>query len=99
MINKLIIKTTDIFEEWKNKLKDKVLIFIIDKRIKRVMLGNFGDFKSVGDGVYELRFKVNGGMRIYYTFKSNVLVLLLVGGNKSTQKKDIKLAKELAKFD
>ena len=77
MINKLIIKTTDIFEEWKNKLKDKVLIFIIDKRIKRVMLGNFGDFKSVGDGVYELRFKVNGGMRIYYTFKNDVLILLL----------------------
>ncbi len=64
------------------------------KRIDRLKLGNFGDSKSVGDYVNELRFTYGGGYRVYYGVKDNKVVILLCGGNKKTQNKDIESAKE-----
>lgn len=58
-------------------------------------LGNFGDFKFIDDGIYEMRIHYGPGYRIYYTKEDDVVVLLLAGGDKTTQKKDIEKAKEL----
>ena len=60
-----------------------------------VKLGNFGDFKFVGEGIYEMRIHYGPGYRLYYTKKDDLVVLLLAGGDKSTQQKDIDKAKEL----
>jgi putative addiction module killer protein len=67
---------------------------IILKKVKRIALGNFGDTKSLGDGVYELRIDIGPGYRVYYGLDGKTVVLLLSGGDKSTQIKDIKQAKE-----
>ena len=82
------------FNEWQNSLQktDKLIIY---KRLERLKLGNYGDYKFVGDGVLELRF--NQGFRIYFTEIDNVIVLLLCGGDKSTQQKDIEKAKIIKK--
>ena len=80
------------FEVWLNSFKDKNLIARILQRIDRVRLGNFGDCKSVGLGIYELRLHFGSGFRIYFAIVGEDLVLLLCAGNKSTQKKDIKSA-------
>lgn len=61
-----------------------------------MQLGNFGDAKSVGAGVFELRFDFGPGYRVYYTERNGEIVVLLAGGDKSTQKQDIEKAKELA---
>jgi len=82
------------FDLWFNKLKDMRAKAKILVRLKRVELGNFGDCKSLGEGVYELRVTEGQAYRVYYGLKGNELVLLLCGGNKSTQQKDIKLAKQ-----
>ena len=66
------------------------------KRLKRLQIGSYGDYKSVGDGVLELRF--NQGFRIYFTEVDDVIILLLCGGDKSTQQKDIEKAKEYNKI-
>ena len=93
---KFKIKSTPVYNKWYSKIKNEELKFKIFGRLKNIQAGNFGDFKNVGDGVFELRFMVCGGIRIYYTFKNNIIVLLLNGGNKSTQKEDIKKAKQIA---
>jgi putative addiction module killer protein len=65
------------------------------QRLDRVVLGNFGDYKSVGDGVLELRFKFGAGYRVYYALIGTTVILLLVGGDQSSQSKDIKEAQKL----
>jgi putative addiction module killer protein len=80
------------FLEWFRSLKDNAIKTKIRMRLDRVELGNLGDYKSLGDGVYELRFKM--GIRIYFGQVGNIVVLLLHGGNKRTQVKDIKRARE-----
>ena len=82
------------FDIWFSKLKDKRAKAKILIRIKRVELGHFGDSRSVGSGVYELRVTEGQAYRIYYGYAANEIVLLLSGGNKSTQHKDIKTAKQ-----
>ena len=89
------VKKTEVFSNWYKQLKDIYAKKKIALRITQTELGNFGDFKSVGDGVYEMRIDYGPGYRIYYTKEDNVIVLLLVGGDKTTQQRDIKLAKEL----
>ena len=91
------IHTTEVFDKWTAKLKDRQAAMAIALRLARVASGNFGDTKIIGDGVSELRTFVGPGYRIYYTIRNNEIVILLCGGDKSTQQNDIKQAKELAK--
>ena len=88
---------TKYFSNWLKKLKDIQGKVAILRRLKRVQKGNFGDFKYLKDNIYELRIKSGPGYRIYYTQKDSNIVLLLIGGDKSTQIKDIKKAKEILK--
>ena len=95
-----LIKQTELFSKWLYKLKDIQGKVSILRRVDRMKKGNFGDFKSIGDGIYELRFTIGPGYRVYYTQKGDEIIILLVGGDKSTQSKDIEKAKELLKeFD
>ena len=64
-------------------------------RLDRLKNGNFGDFKRIDNNLFELRFFFGSGLRIYYTIRSEQVVLLLVGGDKSSQSKDIKHAKQI----
>lgn len=79
-------------DEWLNKLRDKRAKSRILLRLERLKLGLFGDWKSVGNGVYELRIDTGKGYRVYYGKEGETVVLLLVGGDKSSQPKDIKQA-------
>ena len=82
------------FQEWMSSMRDKVVIRKVETRIARVRSGNFGDSKSVGEGVLELRIHYGPGYRIYLARDRDSLVVLLCGGDKSSQKKDIALAKK-----
>lgn len=83
------------FVIWLNSIKDNVFKVRIFNKITMLKCDNVsGDFKSVGDGVYELRFFFGPGYRVYFAFDGNKIIILLCGGDKSTQKKDIKKAKE-----
>ena len=76
-------------------IKDSLLVRAIDSRITRVRDGNFGDHKSVGDGLFELRIHKGPRLRVYYGLDGENLVVLLGGGDKSTQDNDIEKAKYL----
>jgi putative addiction module killer protein len=93
----LIIERTAQFIKWQENIKDKKVLSILDYRISRIRRGIFGDYKWIAKGVYELRLHVHGGIRIYYTRRGSEVILLLVGGNKSTQKRDIEKAVRLLK--
>src|SRR4051794_9138999 len=84
----------DIFAEWIATLKDRRAKARVVARINRLIGGNFGDHKSVGEGVWELRIDYGPGYRLYYGFIDRVCVLLLCGGDKRTQSGDIKAAIE-----
>ena len=93
---KIII--SDVFEKWLESIKDKKTKVIIETRVKKITVyGHTSDYKSVGEKVFESRIHFGGGIRIYYSILGDVIVLLLNGGDKSTQKKDIKKAIELLK--
>jgi putative addiction module killer protein len=81
------------FLEWLNNLKDPVTRLRIRRRLDRVEQGNFGDCEPVGEGVSELRLAFNSGYRIYFAEWDGAIIILLCAGDKSSQKKDIKLAK------
>jgi putative addiction module killer protein len=88
-------KGKEPFVEWLNSLRDKVIKTRILRRIDRLRLGNYGDYKLVAEGVYELRLFFGNGYRIYFGEIGNTtVVLLLCGGNKKTQQKDIKRAEK-----
>ena len=91
------VKETDHFSKWLLKLKDIKGKVSIIRRVKRIQLGNFGDHESLGNNVNELRITTGPGYRVYYTQKDSDIILLLIGGDKSTQEKDITKAKEMAK--
>lgn len=78
------------FDDWYFSLKDKKTRQIIANRITRLKAGNFGDCQLVGEGVSELRIHYGSGLRIYFGQMGNVIVILLLGGDKSSQNKDIK---------
>ncbi|NDE89891.1 MAG: type II toxin-antitoxin system RelE/ParE family toxin [Alphaproteobacteria bacterium] len=85
------------FDEWLSGLKDIRAYARILSRLDGACLGNFGDYKSVGDGVFEMRIHLSPGYRIYYTQMNGAVYLLLVGGSKASQKNDILKAKRMAK--
>ena len=81
------------FLGWLYSLRDKTAVYRVRARLDRIELGNFGTAKSVGDGVSELRIDHGPGYRVYYAISGKRVVLLLVGGDKSSQHKDIETAK------
>jgi putative addiction module killer protein len=85
------------FGAWLSTLKDKIGRARIIHRIRSAEHGNFGDCEPVGEGVSEMRIHFGPGYRLYYTRCGEVIYLLLLGGNKSTQKRDIKRAIEMAR--
>jgi putative addiction module killer protein len=91
------IRQTELYSEWFSDLRDRAAKARIDIRIRRLSLGNPGDVKAVGDGVSELRIDYGPGYRLYFAQRGLNLILLLAGGNKSTQEKDIKTAKEIVR--
>ena len=91
------VRQTAIFSVWVNGLRDSEAKARIATRIDRLTLGNFGDSKSIGDGVSELRINHGPGYRLYFTRRGSVIVMLLCGGDKSSQSRDIAKAKALAK--
>jgi len=82
------------FEEWLDDLRDVRARIRIKARLDRVIAGNFGDTKLVGTGVWELRFHFGPGYRVYFGLDGDTLVLLLCGGDKSTQDRDVSRACE-----
>ena len=84
------------FANWLTALKDKIGKVRVLARLRAAELGNFGDCEPVGEGVSEMRVHYGPGYRIYFTRKGEVIYLLLTGGDKSTQKRDIKRAKQMA---
>lgn len=91
------VRQTDTYRKWFKALRDRRARARIDIRIKRISLGNLGDVKSVGKGVYELRIDYGPGYRVYFVERKGIIIILLAGGKKSTQKQDIKKAQELAR--
>lgn len=85
------------FLEWYASLRDKVTKLRIRGRLDRLELGNFGDTQSVGDGVYELRLHFGSGYRVYFTRVEDYLVILIGGGGKNSQQRDITKAQEIWK--
>jgi putative addiction module killer protein len=79
--------------DWLNKLRDTKGRISVVRRISRLESGNFGDHKSVGEGVWELRVDSGPGYRVYYAQVGKVVILLLCGGDKSTQQRDVQNAK------
>lgn len=80
------------FEDWFVGLRDEKTKAVIRKRLDRLCLGNFGDHRHIREGVYELRIDYGPGFRIYYAHADKKIILLLVGGNKSSQRRDIEIA-------
>jgi putative addiction module killer protein len=93
----LEVRQTTTYSSWFGKLRDKAAKVRIDIRIRRLSLGNPGDVKPVGEGVSELRVNFGPGYRIYFVQRGEELVVLLAGGDKSTQEQDICIAKSLAR--
>ena len=88
---------TEVFDVWLSALKDKIGRARITHRIRSAEHGNFGDCEPVGDGVFEMREDFGPGWRMYYVQRGAVIVVMLGGGDKSTQDKDIDAAKALSR--
>lgn len=88
---------TEAFDAWLLDLGDAKARARIAQRIESAQAGNFGDCRSVGEGVSEMRIHVGAGYRVYYTRIGNTVYLLLIGGDKSTQKRDIRCAIDMVR--
>ena len=91
------VKRLDEFSEWLKGLKDELTRQRLNKRLRIAQLGNLGDVESVGEGVFEMREHFGPGWRMYYVQRGEVLIVMLGGGDKSTQQADIRRAAALAK--
>ena len=92
-----IFQKSDVFDSWLAGLKDHVGKAQILLRLDRASRGNWGDCEPVGEGISEMRIHFGPGYRVYFTRRGAVIYLLLLGGDKSTQKRDIKHAIEMAR--
>jgi putative addiction module killer protein len=90
------VQKTDEFDKWLLALADQRAIAKIVSRIERLGMGNAGDAESVGEGISEMRIHHGAGYRVYYKRTGNTIMMILCGGDKSTQAQDIKRAKEIA---
>jgi putative addiction module killer protein len=89
------LQSTDVFDEWLRNLQDRKGRARILARLESARLGNLGDVKSVGEGVREMRVHFGPGYRLYFAQRGRVLLLLLCGGDKSTQTRDIARARHI----
>jgi putative addiction module killer protein len=96
MVEPLEVRFTQDFVDWLDRLKDRRARRSVEARIDRLQAGNLGDAKPVGDAISELRIDQGPGYRVYFTKIDRIVVVLLCGGDKSTQQRDIALAKLLA---
>jgi putative addiction module killer protein len=92
-----VIRQTETFAAWRASLSDMKAATAIRRRMERAQAGLLGDVKPVREGVSEMRIDVGTGYRLYFTIRARTVLFLLSGGNKSTQKTDIRRALELAK--
>jgi len=92
------VRRLEEFSDWLKGLKDGLSRQRLNKRLRKVQLGNLGDVESVGEGVYEMREHFGPGWRMYYVQRGDALIVMLGGGDKSTQQADINRAIELAKY-
>lgn len=90
------IRSTDTFTDWLDGLRDTRAKATIAKGIVRLSAGLFGNAKSVGDGVSELKVDIGAGYRVYFVTRGRAVIVLLCGGDKSSQRRDIKEAKKMA---
>ncbi|WP_150538270.1 type II toxin-antitoxin system RelE/ParE family toxin [Actinobacillus vicugnae] len=90
-----IIEQTPIFHHWLKTLKNPIARVTIARRIERASFGNFGDHKALGMGLWEMRIDTGAGYLVYYAQKREIIYLLLNGGDKSTQEKDIEKARKI----
>ena len=90
-------RQTETFRRWRARLKDERARAMIASRLDRLAFGNAGDVKPVGQGISELRIDYGPGFRVYFTRHGKEIIILLCGGDKSSQAKDIETAKRLAK--
>lgn len=90
------VRQTEVYARWIERLDDDRARSRIEARIYRLSLGNPGDVKPVGEGISEMRIDYGPGYRVYFVQQGKAIVVLLCGGDKRTQKKDIELAKVLA---
>lgn len=90
------IQTTKLFDNWFEKLRDNQAKAKIRARIQRAKLNNLGDCKPVGSGVSEMRIHYGAGYRIYFMQQGEEIIILLAGGDKSTQNQDIQIALQIA---
>lgn len=91
------VRKTPEFVRWVSRLRDDRAEIRINSRLDLLAIGHQGDHKPVGEGVYELRIHYGPGYRVYYTYRGPMLVIVLAGGDKRSQNKDIRLAKKMAK--
>jgi putative addiction module killer protein len=92
------IRETEEFKNWLNALRDTAAKVKITSRIQRMKFGNFGDVAPVGSGVSELRIHFGPGYRVYYCQRGNEIIVLLCGGDKSSQQRDIQAALKRASY-
>jgi len=90
------VEQSGTFKTWLNDLRDAIGRVRITARLSMATEGNLGDCEPVGDGVHEMRVHVGPGYRLYFVHRSERIIFLLLGGNKSSQRRDIKRAKEMA---
>lgn len=92
-----VVKETDAFKEWLKGLRDGTTRMRLAARLRKATLGNLGDVAPVGEGVFEMREFFGPGWRMYYVQRGEMLIVMLGGGDKSTQQADIKNAIAMAK--
>jgi putative addiction module killer protein len=88
------VKTLPEFDKWLNGLKDRITRIRLSRRLDKAQRGNLGDVKPVGEGIFEMREHFGPGWRMYYTKRGEILIVMLGGGEKSSQESDIAKAKQ-----
>lgn len=96
-MQKTQILETDEYQRWFEGLRDLDAQMRIAARLRRAALGNLGDHRSLGQGIHELRVDYGPGYRLYFTRRGRAVIILLAGGDKSSQNRDIERARELAR--
>ena len=97
LVHTMQVVQSEVFTAWLDNVKDERAAARIVTRIRRMEIGNAGDVRSVGEGVSEIRIDYGPGYRVYFSRRGRTLIILLCGGDKKSQRKDIAVAKRMAK--